>query len=106
MISWCDPDLIPKAEWDSEYAAPIMAGALWRALSHAFDGTGAGCPGGVLVQPRAAVNRLRLRLGCVGPPLPSTRTCPPCAGQMPDATAAEVRLMNSQLRLFHDYTAG
>lgn len=26
MISWCDPDLIPKEEWDRDYAEPIMAG--------------------------------------------------------------------------------
>ena len=42
MISWCDPELIEKAEWDSQYAEPIMAGAtrlggrgvcrLWTAL--------------------------------------------------------------------------
>lgn len=27
MISWCDPDLISKKEWEAEYAQPIMAGA-------------------------------------------------------------------------------
>lgn len=28
MISWADPDLMPKAEWDREYADVIMAGTL------------------------------------------------------------------------------
>ena len=28
MVSWCDPELIPKGEWDSEFAEPIMAGRL------------------------------------------------------------------------------
>lgn len=28
MISWADPDLISKKEWDREYAQPIMAGAI------------------------------------------------------------------------------
>lgn len=27
MISWCDPDLIPKEEWLMKFADPIMAGA-------------------------------------------------------------------------------
>ncbi|EFN53209.1 hypothetical protein CHLNCDRAFT_137064 [Chlorella variabilis] len=28
MISWCDPDLIPKEEWLMKFADPIMAGQL------------------------------------------------------------------------------
>jgi SNF2 family DNA or RNA helicase len=28
MISWADPDLISKKEWDREYAQPIMAGQM------------------------------------------------------------------------------
>jgi hypothetical protein len=28
MLSWCDPDLMTKQEWEEGYADPIMAGAL------------------------------------------------------------------------------
>ena len=96
MISWCDPDLIPKEDWEKGYAEPIMAGARARGKMSAPHLFGAWslwrhppCTGA---------------LGEGRPPAASFLAH--AAGQMPDATAAEVRKMNERLAVFHDLTKG
>ena len=107
MVSWCDPELIPKGEWDSEFAEPIMAGMLPYLPLCAGRGL-FGAPQLTLQgryskgHPYCAAHSIAAVMSvCL---LPRTLLRP--AGQLPGATAAEVKRMNLQLALFHDLTSG
>jgi hypothetical protein len=104
MVSWCDPELIPKGEWDSEFAEPIMAGRLASDIIHlssACQYAGRRRVWRTLAEQGTA--RAIHTVISICPPGPCS-VCP--AGQLPGATAAEIRKMNLQLALFHDLTSG
>lgn len=127
MISWADPDLISKQEWDREYAQPIMAGAprFWYQAVHvcrleslvvsvlqkasrprmctAHRGGRAFCG--------SAYQLVSGKLQHWGSKLQPARShlCVPAAtiaGQLPDASSVEIRTMNKRLAVFHDLTSG
>lgn len=110
MISWADPDLISKKEWDREYAQPIMAGAL-RVLGGVVDVVLAAW--GLLRHARVHACACVSSRRCSGsyhvrgnPSFYSEWVGSPNAGQLPDASAHEVKTMNRRLAVFHDLTSG
>ena len=98
MISWADPDLISKKEWDREYAQPIMAGEAGPSLS-LFEGM----PASLFLLGCAAARE------CASAPMllfHSAVSAFAVAGQLPDASAHEIKTMNRRLAVFHDLTSG